>query len=105
MTAPVVESRILINQAEEGMVLSRGVDGPGGMGLCGAGTALTKGIIERLMNRGVRRVWVTGKPNVPGADDYQTAMRKLHERFQRVHHIPFMAAVEDTAGRVLAKRG
>ncbi len=104
VTTPV-QQRILVTQAEPGMVLARPVILPSKLVLCAEGSVLTEPIIIRIMARGVKRIAVVGRhaPDVM-RDDYATAMAKLKTRFTRVHQVPFMAGIEQVIARVLARR-
>jgi hypothetical protein len=99
------EQRILITQATVGMTLSRPVAMPNKIALCSRGTVLSEILITRLMARGIKRIYVKGHP-LPGPDKdaYLESMKKLHERFSRVRHIPFMVSLQQTVERVLVKR-
>ena len=102
---PIDEQRILITQATAGMTLSRPVAMPNKIALCARGTVLSDILITRLMARGIKRIYVKGHP-LPGPDKdaYLESMKKLHERFSRVRHIPFMVSLQQTVERVMVKR-
>ena len=100
-----MEQRILVTQASPGMVIARPVLLPDRMVLVGEGAVLTDAMIGQLMTRGIKRIVVQGQPiaNLSKAE-WETRIQKLDERFERVRHLPFMAALRDVAARVMAKR-
>ena len=87
--------RILITQAEPGMVLAKSVSLPGQASLCGPGTALSEELIHRLTIRGIKRVFVQGRPIKTSNDrPLQERLAELQERFARVRGSELMDAVE-----------
>jgi hypothetical protein len=98
---PTDEQRILITQATAGMTLSRPVAMPNKIALCSRGTVLSEILITRLMARGIKRIYPLPGPD---KDAYLESMKKLHERFSRVRHIPFMVSLQQTVERVMVKR-
>jgi hypothetical protein len=102
---PADEQRILITQAAPGMVLSRPVVLPTKISLCARGTVLTEALVTRLMARGIKRVHVQGHPLPgPSQDAYLESIKKLHDRFSRVRHIPLMVTLHAIVERVMTKR-
>jgi hypothetical protein len=102
------EQRILVSQAEPGMILARPVVLPDNeMVLCPKNTVLDDVLIARIGARGVKRIHVQGHP-LKGhrtAMDYDTHIKRLAERFSRVQHVPFMRALQLSIERILARRG
>jgi hypothetical protein len=102
---PDAEQRILITQAAAGMILSRPVAMPNKVSLCARGMELSDAVITRLMSRGIKRIWVRGQPLPrPGHDAYLETIRKLRERFSRVHHVPIMVSLQQLVEKVLVRR-
>ena len=102
---PTDEQRILITQAASGMTLARPVVLPSKVSLCARGTVLSEVLITRLMARGIKRIFVKGHPLPgPSQDAYLDSIKKLHERFSRVRHIPLMVNLHGIVERVMAKR-
>jgi carbamoylphosphate synthase small subunit len=102
---PSDEQRILITQAASGMVLSRPVALQTKVMLCARGSELNDATIARLMARGIKRIWVQGHPLPgPAQEDYAGVMRRLHERFSRVQHVPTMLGIQRAVERVLVRR-
>jgi hypothetical protein len=99
------EQRILVTQAGPGMILARPVVLPDKMVLVGSGATLSDEMIARLMKRGIKRIHVRGNPiPSPGHDDWQERLKRLYDRFERVQHIPFMAALRQVVEREMARR-
>jgi hypothetical protein len=88
------EQRILLTQAQPGMTLSRPVLPPNRVALCARGMELTDSIIVRLMARGIKRIYVDGHA-LPGqgSEAFAESLRKVHERFSRVRHVPMMVRI------------
>ena len=102
---PNDEQRILITQAAPGMVLSRHVALQSKVMLCPRGAELSNETITRLMARGIKRIWVQGHPLPgPAQEDYAGIIRRLHERFSRVQHVPTMIGIQQAVERVLVRR-
>lgn len=76
--------RILLTQAESGLVLAEPVVSIKKAVLCGAGTALSDELIHRLMLLGIKRVVVFGQQapmrDAPSVDDREVM---LDQRFSR----------------------
>ena len=99
------EQRILITQAAPGMVLARPVVLPNKVSLCARGTVLSENLITKLMARGIKRVHVQGHPLPgPSQEAYLDSIKKLHERFSRVRHVPLMVSLQILVERVMVKR-
>ncbi len=99
------EQRILVTQAGAGMILARPVMLQDKMVLVGTGGQLTDEMIAKLMKRGIKRIHVRGNPiPSPGHDDWQERLKRLYERFERVQHVPFMAALRQVVEREMARR-
>jgi hypothetical protein len=99
------EQRILLTQATAGMVLSRPVVLPNKVVLCARGMALSDIMIVRLMSRGIKRIHVEGN-QLPGQgqEAFEESMRKLHERFSRVRHVPLMVSLAQIVERATVRR-
>ena len=99
------EQRILLTQATVGMVLSRPVHLPNRVVLCPRGTALTPILIPKLMNLGIKRIWVSGQP-LPALeqDGFSQRLGRLRHGFARVRHIPLMAAIEHAIEKQIVRR-
>ena len=105
MTAPSGQQRILITQAAPGMILAEAVMLPGKVVLCARDTELSEALIAKMMQRGIKRIFVRGSP-VPGPapEAWSTVCARLRHRFSRVQHLPFMAELGRAAERVMARR-
>ncbi len=102
---PEEEQRILLSQAEAGMVLSRAIHLPNRTALCPRGVPLSDGLITKLMNLGIKRIWVRGQPMpVLELDGFAQRISRLRLGFSRVRHIPLMAAVEQAIERQIVRR-
>jgi hypothetical protein len=103
--APPNEQRILLSQATAGMILSRPVALPNKVVLCARGLELSDIMIIRLMSRGIKRVYVQGNP-LPGIghDAFEESIRKLHERFSRVTHVPLMLSLAQLVEKAIVRR-
>jgi len=100
-----VESRILVTQAEPGMVLSRHVLLETRQILVKEGTVLVDSVIDRIMVRGIKRIWIQGPyQHGPQPLSYGEELKHLAERFSRVQHVPLMGAMKLSIARVLGKR-
>lgn len=100
------EQRILLTQAETGMVLSRPVQTPTKLMLCGRGAELSDLLIRKLMARGIKRVWVKGRPlaALAGHEGFAQRMARLRLGFSRVRHLPHMAALEAVIEKQIVRR-
>jgi hypothetical protein len=98
--------RILLAQAEPGMILAKGILNPEGLVLCGAGTELSDSLIERLAGMGIVDLTVEGHPVV--IEGEKTLQEQLHDvdlRFQRVEGItPLMYLKKRIQARLVASR-
>jgi hypothetical protein len=99
------EQRILLTQALPGMVLSQSVTLPNKLILCSPGQLLNEQLITRLMNRGIKRVFVQGNPlPAPSRESYEDRIKHLRDRFSRVRSIPLMASLEKLIEREVVRR-
>jgi hypothetical protein len=99
------EQRILITQAAAGMVLSRAVSMPNKVVLCAAGQELSETIIQRLASRGIKRIWVKGRPVAgPGPMAFAESLERLRERFARCRDVQFMADLERQVEHCVVRR-
>ena len=94
------EQRILITQAKAGLVLARPVVLPNKISLCGTGTELTDDLIQRFIVRGIKRIFVQGKPLVSQFGQPISVQKEaLHKRFERVKDsgmmLSYMRAIEE----------
>ena len=98
--------RILLAQAGPGMVLAKEILNPDGMVLCGAGTALSEALIERLANMEVVDVTVEGHPvNIEGEKTLQEELQEIDLRFQRVEDmVPLMYLKKRIKAKLVASR-
>lgn len=86
------------------MVLAKPVVMPNRVVLCSAGMELTPSIINHLLVRGIKRIYVRGRPMpVHGEDQFEVMMRKLRRRFSRVRHVPLMLSIEQSVENALVK--
>ena len=99
------EQKILITQAQPGMILARPVLTPKRVVLCGAGTRMSDHLIQQLTLRGIKRVHVQGTP-VPGRSQkpLDEQIRDLRHRVSRVTDIPFMGRIERAIEAELVRR-
>jgi hypothetical protein len=99
------EQRILLTQANAGMILARPVRLPNKVALCPSGTVLDDQLILRLMNRGIKRVVVMGSevPAQPRPGVEET-MRAVRDRFSRVRDQPLMPELEALIEDKLVRR-
>ncbi|MFW5830259.1 MAG: hypothetical protein ACOCXA_08355, partial [Planctomycetota bacterium] len=83
--------RILITQAQPGMVLAERVTDNQHVALCGAGTRLTEELVHRLLMRGILQVTVLGRHLCGRHGDSQAyRLQQLDERFRFLQgHEPF----------------
>lgn len=102
---PETESRILLSNAREGLVLSRTVESSTRARLCPVGTVLSENLIKRLEARGIKRIWVEGVPDkAQSAQAWAETSRRLKERFSRVRNQPYLVLIERVVENALAKR-
>lgn len=99
------EQRILLSQAAPGMVLSRPVQLPNRMVLCPRGADLSESLIAKLVNLGIKRVWVRGHP-LPALshEGYSQRVGRLRHAFSRVRQIPLMAVIEQAIEKQIVRR-
>jgi len=99
------EQRILLTQAAPGMVLSRPVAMPNRVNLCPAGTTLSDSLITKLMNRGIKRIHVRGRPlPAPSLLGFAERLRQLRERFSRCRGQPGMGVIESMIEKEVVRR-
>ncbi|MBW2330748.1 MAG: hypothetical protein JRF30_07450 [Deltaproteobacteria bacterium] len=89
--------RIPINLAMPGMKLATAVTNERGMALCGPGTELSKEMIGRLSDMGIKRITVDGHPVDTGHAEKSLSQQidELHARFRKVEGNPLMKRVKD----------
>ena len=96
---------ILLNQAREGMILSRTVELPNRTRLCPSGTTLSDGLIQRLAGRGIKRIYIVGAPPPgSGVETWAEKTKQLHERFSRVKQQPYLMALMKSVENALARK-
>lgn len=99
------DTRILLNQAQPGMVLSRTVELPNRTRLCPSGTTLSENLIQRIASRGIKRIYIVGVPPAgSGVELWADKVRKLHERFSRVQDQPYLMAMMKSVENALARK-
>jgi hypothetical protein len=99
------EQRILITQAMPNMVLARAVQLPNKISLCKPGQILSDQLILKLMNRGIKRIYVQGQPlPAHSQDDYEERIRQLRKRFSRVRHQIIMLSLERLVENEMVRR-
>ncbi|MBU1404008.1 MAG: hypothetical protein KKE83_00170 [Proteobacteria bacterium] len=88
------------------MILAKEILNPEGMVLCGAGTALTPALIERLIGMDIVDVTVEGHPVIlEGEKTLQEELREIDARFQRVEDIaPLMYLKKRIQAKLAAAR-
>jgi len=88
------------------MVLAKEILNPDGMVLCGAGTALSEALIERLANMEVVDVTVEGHPVIiEGDKTLQEELQEIDLRFQRVEDmVPLMYLKKRIKAKLVASR-
>jgi hypothetical protein len=100
------EQRILLTQAEPGMVLSRPVLAKAGLVLCGEDTELSDKLIHLLTLRGIKRIFVRGQPLPAQASrPLEERLALLERRFSRVGHLRSMLQIKDAVARHLEVEG
>ena len=88
--------RIPLKLAKPGMKLAKAVDNERGMTLCGAGTALTEEIIDRLSRMEVARITVEGHPIHTGREkSLKQRLDELDARFIKVAGDPLMEKIKE----------
>ena len=99
--------RILLAQAEPGMILAKEILNPDGLVLCGAGTELSDTLLGRLASMDVIDVTVEGHPvNIEGEKTLQEELQEIDLRFQRVEDIaPLMYLKKRIQAKLAASRG
>ena len=71
------------------MILAKDVETPEGRILCGKGTALTAGIIDRILKMDISHITVEGHPvAVEGEKSLEQELRDIEKRFSKVKHVP-----------------
>jgi hypothetical protein len=101
----IEEQRILLLQAQPGMVLARDVNQGAQVKLCGKGTVLTGELLQQLDIRGIKRIVVQGRPIAgPTAAQKAEEARQLAERFARVQDQPAMVELQRAVERLMRKR-
>ena len=88
------------------MILAKEILNPEGMVLCGAGTALSPALIERLSGLDVVDVTVEGHPvNIEGEKTLQEELQEIDLRFRRVEDIaPLMYLKKRIQAKLAASR-
>lgn len=90
------QQRILLTQAEAGMVLAEPVESLKKAVLCMPGTTLRDDLIHRLMLLGIKRIVVRGHPsNTRPALNKEQLETQLEQRFSRVANRPLMKKLRD----------
>ena len=101
---PAGEQRILVTQATPGMILAKPVIMPNRVALCSAGMELSASVINHLLVRGIKRIYVRGQPlPARGEDEFEVMMRKLRHRFSRSRQVPLMSSIELIVEHALVK--
>jgi hypothetical protein len=99
------EQRILITQAMPGMALARAVTLPNKITLCKPGQILSDELIFKLMNRGIKRIFVQGHPlPAHSQDNYEERIKQLRKRFSRVRTQAIMLSLERVVEREIVRR-
>jgi hypothetical protein len=98
--------QIVTAMAAEGMVLAQDVLTPEGRVLCGKGTELSTGLIERLKRMEIHSVTVEGHPlDVAGEKSLQDELHDLDARFSRVEKIaPLMYLKKKIREKLITSR-
>ncbi len=97
--------RILITQAQPGMVLAQPVTDSKGVALCNTGTRLDEELIHRLLMRAILHVWVLGQSQQGINNKDEQRLQQLDERFSRIQgHEPLMNAIRDLVRDKLSRR-
>ena len=99
--------QIVMIQAAEGMVLAKDVETPEGRVLCGKGTALSEGLIDRLKRMDIPHITVEGHPvQVEGEKSLKEELAELERRFSQVREIkPLMYLKKRLQEKIIASRG
>ncbi len=99
------EQRILITQAQAGMLLARPILNASQVVICGAGMSLNEHIIHQLAIRGVKRIYVQGQPlPEPGQKPFGERLAELEQRFSRVHRSLLMRHLHQAIKDEMSKR-
>jgi len=93
--------KILLDAAEEGMVLAKPVTRDNGMVLVAAGTPITAALIGRLRSMGIDRLVVEGEDPSRPAVDVQARIQRVDHLFRRFADDPFMTKVKTMLQRRL----
>ena len=98
---------IVTSLAAEGMVLARDVLTSEGRVLCGKGTVLSEGLIDRLKRMEISYIAVEGHPvQIEGEKTVEEHLQDIVERFSRVEDIPpLMYLKKRIMERLLMNRG
>lgn len=98
------EQRILITQAEPGMILAKPVLSTDGATLCGPGIAVSEDLLHKLTLRGIKRITVQGTPvPTPPRIPLEIRLQALERRFSRVTEVPMMQALQRIIANELAR--
>jgi len=90
--------RIPLERAGEQMKLAKAVVNDNGITLIGEGTELTRALIERLRNLGIREITVQGHPlKIEGEEDKPLSLleKELEDRFRPTQSNPLMRQVKE----------
>lgn len=99
--------QILSAQAKEGMILAKDVMTTEGRVLCGKGTILTAGLLDRLVKMDIVQITVEGHP-VPVAGEKSLAeeIAAIEERFSQVEKVaPLMYLKKRIIKTLIESRG
>lgn len=81
--------KILTVLAAEGMVLAKNIETPEGRVLCGKGTILDSGLIDRLRKMDIIHICVEGHPiQIEGEKSLEEEIQRIEKRFSQVDKIP-----------------
>lgn len=99
--------QILSAQAKEGMVLGKDVMTPEGRVLCGKGTSLTAGLLDRLVKMDIVQITVEGHPvAVPGEKSLEEEIAAIEARFSEVEKVaPLMYIKKKIIKKMIESRG
>lgn len=87
--------KILLEQAADGMVLARDIVTGEGRVLCGRGTALSTGLLDRLRRMDITTVTVEGHPVVdPQNTPPEQQIAEIEMRFSGVTDIPMLMHIK-----------
>ena len=98
--------KIPLKRAKPGMKLAKPVVNDRGMTLCGAGTALSEDIIDRLVRMEVKRITVEGHPIDTGKQEksLEQMLKELDGRFKKVGADPLMKKIKNMISAVLEEQ-